>query len=198
MDKHKIENIIHSLSQKQIAVVHDLMLPQDFSQALQDFEACYQSQLFKSAGIGSGQNKSIRSDLIYWWSQESLSPAQSLYWQFLKELTNSANQNFFCGINDCEQHYALYEAQTYYQRHIDQPQGSQARVLTTLFYLNENWSKSDGGQLVIYNPEKPDHILYEVEPRANTFVCFLSNVFEHEVKTSHTPRKSLSGWLRRR
>lgn len=45
------------------------------------------------------------------------------------------------------------------------------RKVSTVLYLNEDWQKADGGQLVLYNKDDPN-IITEVYPTAGTLVCF--------------------------
>jgi SM-20-related protein len=71
---------------------------------------------------------------------------------------------------------------------------SKNRVVTTVYYLNENWSEDDGGELVIYDED--NNYLTKVTPHANTLIVFLSDKFPHEVLPAKKKRFSIAGWFR--
>ena len=68
------------------------------------------------------------------------------------------------------------------------------RVLSTVFYLNENWQPGDGGELAIYDAE--DQLITRVQPVLNRLVIFLSEEFPHEVLPAKNHRYSIAGWFR--
>jgi SM-20-related protein len=63
-----------------------------------------------------------------------------------------------------------------------------------VYYLNEEWRKEDGGELVIYNQN--DNFLAKVAPIGNKMVVFMSENFPHEVLPTNTTRYSIAGWFR--
>ncbi|MEO1954055.1 MAG: 2OG-Fe(II) oxygenase, partial [Campylobacterales bacterium] len=71
---------------------------------------------------------------------------------------------------------------------------SKNRVVTTVFYLNDDWKKENGGELIIY--DKYDKYLTKVTPKLNTLVVFMSEEFPHEVLKSNKKRYSIAGWFR--
>ena len=112
-----------------------------------------------------------------------------------QQLQDAINQRFYLGLFDFEVHFALYPANAFYKRHLDQHKNQDTRVLTAITYLNENWHQDDGGELQLYlNNGKT----ISVEPKAGTFVCFMSADFEHEVLPAKRERASLTGWFRKR
>jgi len=62
-----------------------------------------------------------------------------------------------------------------------------------LIYLNKNWQKGDGGELVIYKDEQ--EII--IEPLGKRLLLIKSDTIEHEVLTTNIQRYSLTGWLLR-
>jgi SM-20-related protein len=64
-----------------------------------------------------------------------------------------------------------------------------------VFYLNERWVEKDGGELLLYKDEQASPLLI-VPPLFNSGIIFLSDVFPHEVLTSHSDRYSIAGWFR--
>ncbi len=171
-------------------------LIQQLRQRLQD--CCQQGQL-KQAGIGRQQNfhieQSIRSDRISWFDEHDLSDAQQSYLQQIDRIRQALNRQFYLGLFEFEVHFALYEENAFYKRHLDQHKNHDTRVVTLITYLNENWQEQDGGALQLY---LPDGKVQQVLPQAGTVVCFFSAEFEHEVLPARRQRASLTGWFRRR
>jgi SM-20-related protein len=70
--------------------------------------------------------------------------------------------------------------------------------VTCVLYLNRDWTREEGGQLLIYtDPNEPSHH-EEILPLGGQLVTFLSARFLHEVLPSRRDRVSLTGWFRRR
>jgi SM-20-related protein len=98
------------------------------------------------------------------------------------------------GITYYESHFAIYDKGDFYETHLDAFKNSKNRVVTTVYYLNENWSEDDGGELVIYDED--NNYLTKVTPHANTLIVFLSDKFPHEVLPAKKKRFSIAGWFR--
>ena len=64
-----------------------------------------------------------------------------------------------------------------------------------MFYLNEDWQPSDGGELVLFAPEG-DAIIDTVNPTFGKMIIFLSESFPHAVLTAGKQRRSIAGWFR--
>jgi len=71
---------------------------------------------------------------------------------------------------------------------------SKNRVVTSVYYLNEDWSSGDGGELIIY--DKNDMQIKKVMPNMNTLVVFMSEEFPHEILLARAKRHSIAGWFR--
>lgn len=151
---------------------------------------------YKKAGIsGAGDlhlDSSRRRDKISWLDEDA--SAISEYLNFTEGLHQTLNKELYLGLSYYEAHFALYEEGDFYERHLDAFKGSKNRVVTTVFYLNEEWKESDGGELVIYDMN--DNIIQKVVPNSGTLVVFLSDKFPHEVLPSNTKRHSIAGWFR--
>lgn len=172
-------------------------LPEDLLKAMRaEILQLQQSNEFRKAGIGKESDFKIdegqRGDFICWIDQQNPFPASTAYIEEINALIPQLNRTFFLGINNYECHYAVYPSGTFYKRHSDRHKKSSPRVVSMVFYLNENWQPEDGGQLRIYDQDK---ILAEVLPQAGTLVIFLSET-EHEVMPTHRSRMSLTGWMR--
>lgn len=160
---------------------------------LQDLEA--QSAL-RPAGIGRGTrhliDTAVRGDRIHWWDPLALTDAQRRVCDPLEVLRIACNRELFLGLESFEGHYALYPAGSFYRRHRDSFRDDDARVLSVVLYLNEAWSKGDGGELRLYAADTLD-----IEPIGGTLVAFLSREIEHEVLPTRIERRSLVGWFKR-
>ena len=112
----------------------------------------------------------------------------------LEALRIAINSTTYAGLFDLECHYAIYPPGARYRRHSDCLRDDDARVLSVVLYLNEDWRPADGGELMLY---VGDGALL-VSPAGGTLVAFLSSQFEHEVLPATRERCSLTGWFRRR
>ncbi|UCN00255.1 2OG-Fe(II) oxygenase [Sulfurimonas sp. SWIR-19] len=149
---------------------------------------------YKQAGIShhSTINTNRRKDKIYWIDAENEPTAR--YLDFMNGLQNYLNRQLYLGIKYYEAHFALYEAGDFYEKHLDAFGGTKNRVVTTVYYLNEEYASQNGGELVMY--DKNDMQIQTVTPRINTLVVFLSEEFPHEVLVSKKERYSIAGWFR--
>ncbi|WP_457750086.1 2OG-Fe(II) oxygenase [Sulfurimonas sp.] len=149
---------------------------------------------YKNAGIShqSTLDKNRRKDKIFWLNEEDAVTCK--YLEFTNGLQNYLNRHLYLGIKYYESHFALYEAGDFYEKHLDAFKNSKNRVVTTVYYLNEDWNSSNGGELVMYDIN--DVQIQKVVPKMNTLVVFMSELFPHEVLRSHTKRNSIAGWFR--
>jgi SM-20-related protein len=152
---------------------------------------------FKPAGIGRQNNlqldTQVRTDTTLWLNGESVQ--QDAYLQCMEQLRVSLNRRLFMGLFDFESHFSHYAEGDFYRRHVDAFKGRSNRILSTVFYLNTNWQKTDGGELLLYADDQPSPLLV-VPPLFNSCIIFLSDIFPHEVLTSHCDRYSIAGWYR--
>ncbi len=154
---------------------------------------------FSVAGIGRGAARDARSDIrgdrILWLDHTDLDVPMRQCWEALDALRAALNQSLLLGLFSFEGHYAIYPPGACYRRHRDRFRDDDARVLSCVLYLNEDWSPQDGGALRIHfdDGERRD-----VWPIGGTLVCFLSERFEHEVLPAQRERLALTGWFQRR
>ncbi|MFA6196050.1 MAG: 2OG-Fe(II) oxygenase [Sulfurimonas sp.] len=151
---------------------------------------------FKRASISRANNQQIdderRKDKISWLENDN--GVQSEFLHFTDGLKEYINRELFMGLTYFESHFAIYEEGDFYETHIDAFKNSKNRVVTVVYYLNENWSEGDGGELVVYDEE--NNFLKKVTPHADTLVVFLSDKFPHEVLKAKKTRYSIAGWFR--
>lgn len=151
----------------------------------------------QKAGIGSKKeylvNKAVRGDFIQWIDDQKHPLFYQVYMNKLQPIIDLFNKRFFLGINSNEHHMAYYPPGTHYEKHVDTFRNSDARVVSTVLYLNSDWKPGDGGELIIY-PETGEP--QKIEPFAGRLVLFES-ILPHEVLTSHSHRYSITGWFKR-
>jgi SM-20-related protein len=154
---------------------------------------------FHPAGVGSRQaavRSDIRGDHVLWVEENQADPALMATLEKLESLRQAVNQGLFLGLFDVELHFAIYPPGSFYQRHLDRFRDDDRRNLTAILYLNEHWSREDGGLLRFWPEENGEPL--EILPRGGTLVTFLSERFWHEVLPARRQRLSLTGWFRRR
>ncbi|HYC54922.1 MAG TPA: 2OG-Fe(II) oxygenase [Candidatus Binatia bacterium] len=200
-----VESIALELGRTGLAV-REGFLPADVIAALRDrAQSAHVRGEFRAAAVGAGASRqvdaSVRGDVTKWLDPSSASPAENIYFDAVEDLRAAVNQCLQLGAFEVEAHYALYPPGAAYARHCDQPRANGARAVSTVLYLNEDWSEADGGALRVHlgdSSSAHQAEFREVWPRAGVFVCFLSDVFEHEVTVARRARWSVAGWLRRR
>ena len=159
-------------------------------------ETIQKSEGFKKAGISSSNQLHIdatkRRDKTKWLDEDGA--GESMYLEFANGLQEYLNRSLYLGLKYYEAHFAVYEEGDFYEKHLDAFRGSKNRVVTTVYYLNDEWSEKDGGELIIY--DENDKELTTVRPVANTLVVFMSEKFPHEVIPAKDKRYSIAGWFR--
>jgi len=150
--------------------------------------------VFKKAGISKQtiyDNNARRDEIAWLDNKESF---QKKYLELMNNLRLALNKELYLGLSYYESHFAKYEKGDFYTKHIDAFKNSKNRVVTSVYYLNQNWKQKDGGELIIY--DKNNIMIKKIYPKFNTLVVFLSEKFPHEVKPSQRTRYSIAGWFR--
>ncbi|MFC0821135.1 2OG-Fe(II) oxygenase [Moraxella marmotae] len=146
---------------------------------------------YKEAHLTHGERQTqIRGDSIRWIDDDC--PAGAAYLRSIWELGRYFNQTLYTGIRSAEAHYACYPAGFGYQWHVDNRQGHDERVISAVFYLNDDWQDSDGGEILVIDKTGEQQTLM---PKANRLVIFDSNL-RHQVNITHRRRFSIATWLR--
>ncbi|ELA08380.1 2OG-Fe(II) oxygenase [Moraxella macacae 0408225] len=147
---------------------------------------------YQQAHLTNGEQiRAIRGDSIRWIDERCTIGMQ--YLASIEQLGAFFNQIFFAGIQRSEAHYACYQPGFGYDWHSDNPKGRDERVISAVFYLNDNWADTDGGQIHVLDKSKTLQIL---TPKANRLVIFDSDL-RHKVALTHKTRFSIATWLRR-
>lgn len=192
-----LDLIAEQLDLNGLAMV-DGLLPVDVLRTLlAEAEQLQHADGFQPANIGRGPAQQriseVRGDGILWLEKETLTPAQKQYFNFLESLREHLSSYFRIALPWFECHLASYPVGSFYTRHVDQFQGTNNRIFSVILYLNEDWKPENGGQLRVYLDDGTEDIL----PHMGRFVCFRSDLVEHEVIRTERTRFSITGWLRR-
>lgn len=190
-----IEKIVNDVYEQRFCVVDNFISANEVTTLVQKINLLSENKQLKQAGIGKNAehltNTDIRSDYIYW-LDENDTELQSLFFHFITELTQALNRRFYLGLKEHEFHLALYPPGSFYKKHRDAFKSDDARKITVLLYLNQNWKQEDGGELILY---KDDNSSLTIEPLGGRLLVFESEM-EHEVLLSKANRYSLTGWIK--
>ena len=143
----------------------------------------------------------MRSDDTRWLSPAPDDASERDATEAVNTLRVHLNEALFLGAQEAELHFARYAPGAFYRRHRDRFRDDDARLVSLVFYLNDDWPDDAGGELLLYADDDDDDdsgaVVARVQPRAGTMLCFLSDRFPHEVLPATRERYSLTGWLRR-
>lgn len=159
---------------------------------------CKRQGKMHPAGIGRNfdyqKNTAIRGDVIRWIDNDSTNRHERTLMQKIGDFAHYLNSTCYAGINDFEFHYAYYEENTFYKRHLDQFKSNSGRKYSLVIYLNRDWKPTHGGKLTLF---LSDGTTEELLPLAGRAVFFQSDKTEHEVSPSiGRYRISIAGWLK--
>ena len=154
-------------------------------------------QAFSHGRIGHGgdtHENEIRGDSLCWLDPGMRAGGPYLHW--MNALRLSLNRSLFLGLSEFEAHYAHFPAGGFYRTHLDRYGDSNSRVLSSVFYCNQDWPADAGGEFVMYDAD--DRVCLTLAPAGGTLVLFLSAGTRHEARPSTRPRWSVAGWFRTR
>lgn len=183
-----VDQILDDLDQQGFSVI-DNAYEQTYIEAL--IEECTRNLAhFRNAAIQNGVVSDIRSDHILW-LHEALDVSHQ-HIQTLYGLGQELNRAFYLGIKDVEAHFACYNAGEFYALHRDNPQGKNGRMISTVYYLHDEWQEDWGGELRLQDKNGQWH---KLPPKPNRIAIFQSDLL-HEVLLSKQQRLSITAWLR--
>ncbi len=196
MASHEFQAAVNALGADGWCVLPELLTPPQ-TQALRDeCMQLYTTGKFRPARVGLERTASqLRTDDTHWFVPDALTAPQQAFVQRIDALRSALNRNLMLGLVDHEAHYAAYPPGGGYARHRDCLHGSDARVVSVVFYLNHAWQSSNGGALRLY---LPDGAYQDIAPQGGMLAVFLSAQFEHEVLPATRTRLSITCWLRQR
>lgn len=177
-------------------VLPGLLSPTQTRALASECSATHAARQLKAAGTGAGRTtSSLRGDLTGWFVAGALSAPQQVFSDRLDRLRQALNRELMLGLVDSESHYAVYPPGTGYGRHLDCLRGDDARVVSAVFYLNEDWRPAEGGALRLHLADRSHRDIY---PLSGNLLLFLSAQFEHEVLPATRDRMSIACWMRQR
>ncbi len=193
---HKLEDW---LSWMDTLSLHDYVIVDNFldAQRLQTVQTFFQAHLeaFTKAGIGAlGDHvirRDIRGDYTYWLDRKRDAELDEV-WRLIDETLYIYNRYCFLGLSGYEFHLAHYPQGGHYDKHLDQFNNRNNRMISMVVYLNKHWQKGDGGELEIFRKDGTSFLVEPIEARC---VMFKSAAVPHAVLASNKPRYSLTGWL---
>ncbi|MDH4147898.1 MAG: 2OG-Fe(II) oxygenase [Acidimicrobiia bacterium] len=210
VDAATLERIVSALRRDGAVVVPDA-LPLVVLDGLRASCERRDDAAFVEAGVGRGADyrvlDDVRRDRILWLDPDD--EAVRWYFAWADGLRLALNRMLFLGLFDYECHFARYPPGGFYRLHVDAFRGRGNRRVSSVLYLNADWTPADGGELVLY-PAVGVAVVAEpatepavelgaaqiVAPRYGTLVLFLSEEIPHEVLPVGRERTSVAGWFR--
>ncbi|MFZ0023509.1 2OG-Fe(II) oxygenase [Acinetobacter sp.] len=183
-----VDQILDDLDQHGFSIVDDAY-SSEYQHAVSQ-ECLNHLNKFRNAAIQNGVVSNIRSDHILWLQPEF--QISHLHTQTLQQFSQVLNRAFYVGIKDVEAHFACYNAGEFYSLHRDNPQGKNGRMISSVYYLHEQWQADWGGELRLQDKHGQWHI---IQPKPNRMALFQSDLL-HEVLISKQQRLSITAWLR--
>ena len=197
--EHKFEGIIDGILSNGYGICDDFLTENEVNNLLNTFSERYRNGLFKEASIGKQsevqKDLQIRGDEILWLENDSIDISERVLLDRNQAFMNYLNQTCYLGISDSEIHFAKYEIGKFYRRHRDTFQAQKGRVLSVIYYLNQDWIPANGGNLIIYTQVNNIEIPIIIAPLAGRLICFESAKLDHEVTETFKERLSVTGWL---
>lgn len=192
------ETLIEGLLASEYGVCDDFLDKSLVGRLRNNLFASLESGQMHPAGVGRKfdfqKNALIRGDVIRWIEPETSDNSELELFARVNRFVQYLNASCYTGINDFEFHYACYERNSFYKRHLDQFKSHKGRKFSLVVYLNDNWKESDGGKLTLFLPGDREEVIYPAGGRA---VFFKSDEIEHEVSPSpNRQRISIAGWLK--
>lgn len=195
--ENNFEHLIESFIKENIGI-DEHFITNDLSQHLkQNILNLLDNNQLVAAGTGNHQklnhDTEVRSDLIYWLDRKHENEYENDFFDQIDDFVKYLNRSCFAGITSYEFHYSLYEAGSFYQKHLDQFKNNANRKYSMISYLNDDWNENDGGELLIYQ----NYNNKKITPTQGKTVFFKSNELQHEVLVTQKRRMSVTGWLKR-
>merc|ERR1719193_2436039 len=142
-----------------------------------------------------------RTDRIFWLSEATLqghAGLRQLVSILLGLVRSFARELATCGLPmDLASHempmLSMYDRGSFFRRHVDATvEETDARILTSVYYMNPGWDASCGGALRIHGA---DGGFTDLLPEEDSLVLFRADTVEHEVRESGARRRALTIWF---
>jgi Rps23 Pro-64 3,4-dihydroxylase Tpa1-like proline 4-hydroxylase len=195
--ENDFETLIAGYLENRIGI-SEHFLSEDLAEHLkQNLQVLYKNRLLLAAGTGNNKklnhDAEVRNDSIYWLDRKHKNSYENDFLDRVEDFIRYLNKSCYAGITGYEFHYSLYEAGSFYTKHLDQFKDNSRRQYSMITYLNAGWSECDGGHLLVQQANGGQ----KISPTQGKTVFFKSNELVHEVLVTHTQRMSVTGWLKR-
>ncbi len=194
--ENSFEDLIATYIENKVGISEHFLSDELAMNLKQNLLTLNNENLLKNAGIGNSvivsYDEAIRSDSIYWLDKKNNNAFENQFFLQIESFILYLNQSCYAGITSYEFHYSLYEKGDFYLKHLDQFKNNSNRKYSMISYLNSNWQKSDGGELLIHQLNNNQRI----SPTQGKTVFFKSDELFHEVLVTQNTRMSITGWLK--
>jgi len=199
----RLASIAEGLSARDWAMVPDFLDAESLSALRREAAARREAGHFRAAAVGRASTAAVRpevrSDQLSWIEPDETTAAVNAFLLSMEGLRQAMNRELYLGLVTLESQLAIYPPGASYSRHLDRHRDSDERILSCVFYLNEDWRAEDGGQLRLYLPAGDDgERPVDIAPAAGRLVVFLSDRVPHEVLPARRERLSIASWFRGR
>jgi SM-20-related protein len=195
--ENSFETLIASYIENKVGISEHFLSDELANHLKENLLSLNHNNLLLTAGTGNAEklthNTLVRSDVIYWLDKKHNNPHENAFFVQIEAFIDYLNTSCYAGITGYEFHYTLYEAGSFYSKHIDQFKDNSSRQFSMISYLNNNWEEKDGGELLIHQLNNNQ----KISPTQGKTVFFKSNELEHEVLVTQERRMSVTGWLKR-
>jgi SM-20-related protein len=148
------------------------------------------------ASTGSSHSiGSLRGDITQWFDALAPTAAQAAFAARMDALMHALNRALMLTMVECESHYAVYPIGASYVPHLDRLRDGDERVVSGVFYLNDDWLDAEGGALRLHLDRDAARDIF---PRAGKLALFMSSDVLHEVLPATRTRMSIACWMRQR
>lgn len=186
------------LTARGYAVMPDALPEVGWRRLRAEAEGLHADAAFSAAGVGRGAERqedgAIRGGSICW--LEARMPAADEFLGWMDGLRTCLNRDLYLGLESFEAHYAHAPTGASYGTHVDRHRQSNARVVSTVIYLNAEWPADAGGELVLHGVRDVPRLT--LSPDGGTLVMFMSEDAPHEARKATRERWSIAGWFRTR
>lgn len=194
--ENEFDVLINSFLSDRIGIDEHFLSVQLAAQLKENLRTLDIDRQFVPAGIGNKdiyiKDSLIRGDRISWLNPENNFPHEQDFFKLMDRFVWYLNSTCYAGIKAYEFHYAIYDSGSFYKKHLDQFKSDQSRSFSMIMYLNSDWEKRDGGELVIYQVDN----IQTISPMNGKCVFFRSYQLEHEVLITNKTRISVTGWFK--
>lgn len=195
--ENSFETLIASYIENKVGISEHFLSDELANHLKENLLSLNHENLLLNAGTGNAEklthNTLVRSDVIYWLDKKHNNAYENAFFVQIEAFIDYLNTSCYAGITGYEFHYSLYEAGSFYSKHLDQFKDNSSRQFSMISYLNNNWEEKDGGELLIHQTNNNQ----KISPTQGKTVFFKSNELEHEVLVTKERRMSVTGWLKR-